>query len=151
MLLQYRTAVATLIQFIVVSLFSLINGADSVISTCSARHNHCVSNMLATTLLFLLTTFFFGTIWVLGFAVQDRRSRRLAYLLIMIEAAVFLIAAFNGSNHHNFIGLLASVANALLAIWVAILAFRLSRAKGGRIMASQRARRRPAHNPKIEL
>lgn len=151
MLLQYRTAVATQIQFIVVTLFSLLNGADSVVSTCSARANHCVGNMLPTTLLFLLTAFTFGAIWVLGFAVQDRRSHRLAYLLIMVEGAVFLIASFNLSTHHNFISLLASLADGLLAIWVASLAFRLSRAKGGRIVASERVRRRPAHNPKIEL
>lgn len=107
--------------------------------------------MLATTLLFLLTAFFFGAIWVLGFTVQERRSNRLAYLLIMIEAMVLLVSAFNASNHHHVISLLASVANSLLSIWVMLLAFRLIRAKGGRIVASERTRRRPAHNPKIEL
>ena len=151
MLLPNRTAATTLIQFVVVSLFSLLNGFDSVISTCSSRANNCVSNMLATTLLFLLTSFVFGAIWVLGFTVQDRRSRRLASLLIAIEAMVFLIASFNANNHRNLLSLLASTANALLAIWVAALAFRLIRAKGGRMVASERSRHRPAHNPKIEL
>ena len=151
MLLHYRTAVATLIQFIVVSLFSLINGFDSVITTCSAQPHNCVGNMLSSTLLFLLTTLFFGIIWILGFTVQDRRSQRLAWLLIMIEGLVLLVATFNANHHPTILSLVASAANAVLAIWVIILAFRLSQAKGGRIVASERARRRPAHNPKVEL
>ena len=151
MLLHYRTAVAALIQFIVVSLLSLVTGLDSVIGTCSTRHNNCVSNMLGTTLLFLLTAFVFGIIWVIGYAAQDRRSRRLAVLLIIIEAAVLLVAAFNASHHTSLLSLMASLTDASLAAWVIALAVRLIRANGGRIMASQRARQRPAHNPKIEL
>ena len=151
MLLYYRTAIATLVQFITVSLFSVINGLDSVITTCSARPNNCVSNMLSTTLLFLLTALFFGAIWILGFAAQDRRSRLLAYTLIMVEIGVLIVATFNATHRVNFISLLASVANVLLSLWVILLAFRLSRSKGGRIVASERARRRPARNPKIEL
>ncbi len=142
MFLHYRTAVATFVQFVSMSLLGIANAADSSISTCASRGSDCVSNLMVSIIFYILTALWFGFIWSLGYAAQDRRSARLAYLLIGIELMVIMVASFNAKHHTNLINLFTSVVDIGLALWVILLAWRLSRAKGGRIVASERARRR---------
>ena len=59
------------------------------------------------------------------------------------EGLVAKIALFNARNHVDLLGLTTSVIDLTLAIWVIILAFRLLRAKGGRLVVKQPRRRRP--------
>ncbi|MDL2341530.1 MAG: hypothetical protein QFB87_00420 [Patescibacteria group bacterium] len=142
MFLQYRTGLATLVQFISLCLLGILNTADSVISTCTSHHSTCISNLLVSVIFYLLMAAWFGGLWVIGYSAQERRSRRLALLLIGLELLVLLVAAFNAQHHANFINLLTSAIDSLLAIWVILLAWRLSRSKGGRIVSSQQARQR---------
>ncbi|MBC7708060.1 hypothetical protein H7Y63_02455 [Polaromonas sp.] len=149
MLLHYRTGLATLIQFITLSLLGIANGLDSVITTCGNNRNNCVSNLLVSTVFFLLTVGWFAGIWLVGYAAQDRRSRKLALILIAMELVVLLVATFNARHHTNLISFITSVTDALLAVWVILVAWRLRRAKGGRIVTSERARQR--RNPPTAL
>lgn len=142
MRLYYRTAIATFIQFVSLSLLGIANGLDSIVTTCSARGSDCVSNVIVSLLFFILTVFWFASIWVLGYSAQERRSRRLAYALIAVEAAVIIVASFNAKHHTNLLSLLTSIVDISLAVWVIVLAFRLSRSRGGRIMARDKAQRR---------
>jgi uncharacterized membrane protein YozB (DUF420 family) len=135
MRLRYRTGIATFIQFIVMSLLSIVNGIESVVSTCDGKSGSCLSNAFATTVFFVVISLWFASIWLLGYFAQDQRSRRLAYLLIIVEFGVIMIAGFNFQNHTNAISAATSLIDIALASWVIVLAFKLSRSKGGRIMS----------------
>lgn len=134
MRLRYRTGIATFIQFIVMSLLSFVNGIESVVSTCGGDNSgNCLSNAFATTIFCIIISLWFASIWILGYFAQDQRSQRLAYMLIAVEFGVIAIAGFNFQNHTTTISAGTSLIDIALASWVIILAFKLSRSKGGRI------------------
>lgn len=145
MKLTYQTAVATLIQFIVVSLFTIGSQIGSVVTTCHKDGGNCVSNLITSIIFYILVAVIFGIIWLIGYGAQSRRSKRLAQLLICSEGFIALLALFSfklGLRSHNILGLLASLAMLALTVWIITLAFRLMRAGGGRVVARQRARHR---------
>jgi len=140
--LTYETAIATFIQFIILSFLGIANGLNSVVTTCRHSSSDCVSNLIVSLIFFILTAVWFGAIWLLGFIAQDRRSKRLAQLLICAECLIALVALFNAKHHTDILSLFTSVIDLVLAIWVIILAYRLMRAGGGRVVSHQRPRRR---------
>ncbi len=142
MKLTYETAIATFIQFIILSFLGIANGLNSVVTTCRHSSSDCVSNLIVSLIFFILTAVWFGAIWLLGFIAQDRRSKRLAQLLICAECLIALVALFNAKHHTDILSLFTSVIDLVLAIWVIILAYRLMRAGGGRVVSHQRPRRR---------
>lgn len=150
MKLKYETAVATLIQFVLLTFLNIATGLSSVVSECHKDSSNCVSNLLVSLIFFLLISVWFGFIWILGFAAQDRRSKRLARVLIGAEVFIALIALFNAKHHTSILSLTTSLIDLTLALWVITLAYRLSRADGGRIMSKPRARqRRHSGAPKL--
>lgn len=145
MRLKYETAIATLIQFVVLTLLNVGTGAESVVGSCRGGNPDCVSNMIVSLIFFLLLAGWFGFVWVLGYAAQERRSKRLAQLLILAEVAIAMVALFNAKHHPDPLSLATSVIDFFLSLWVIILAYRLMRSGGGRIVSHQRprARQRP--------
>lgn len=143
MKLTYQTGVATFIQFIVLSLLSLANSVDSIVTTCVKDSSHCVENMIPSIWLFILITIWFGFVWFLGYTAQERRSRRRALLLIGAEGLIALMALFNSKHRADILSLGTSLIDFVLAIWIIFLAFRLMQAGGGRVVVRQRIRRRP--------
>ena len=87
-----------------------------------------------------MVVLYFGFIWALGYIAQLKRSKRLAQLLIAAEAFIALIALFNVRHHNDFISLMTSLIDIALATWVILLAFRLMRSKGGRVVVRARVR-----------
>ncbi len=144
---KYETAVITMVQFIVLSLLGIANALNSIVSTCHSTHGDCVSNLIVSLIFFILTVVWFGFVWILGYNAQERRSHRLAWLLIAAEIFIAMIALFNAKHHTDMLGLGTSVVDLFLAIWVISLAFRLVRAGGGRVVTKQRPRQRRRHNP----
>ncbi len=142
MKLTYQTGVATLIQFITLSFLGIANGVDSVVSTCRHDGSNCGSNLIVSLIFFILTALWFGAVWILGYTAQERRSRRLAQLLIVGEAFIALIALFNAKHHTDALGLATSLIDLLLCIWIIVLAFRLMLAGNKRITARPRRRRK---------
>lgn len=147
MKLKYETGIATLIQLILMSALTFASQTGSVVKECTKDGGNCARNLLTSVILYLLVTFIFGFIWLIGVTAQARRSRRLAQLLISIECFTALIALFSiklalGHGNKSLLGLLASLAIAGLAAWIMLLAWRLMRAGGGRIVTGQRARQR---------
>jgi drug/metabolite transporter (DMT)-like permease len=140
--LTYQTAVATLIQFITLSFLGIANALNSIVTTCRHDGHDCVSNLIVSIIFFILTALWFGAVWILGTLAQERRSKRLALLLIGAEGIIAMIAYFNARHHTDAIGLATSLIDLALALWIIILAFRLVRAKGERITSGQRRRRR---------
>ena len=141
MKLTYQTAVATLIQFILLSFLGIANGLNSVVTTCRHSSSDCFTNTLVSLIFFILTALWFGAVWLLGYTAQERRSHRLAQLLIVAELLIALVALFNARHHTDILSLATSLIDLCLAIWIITLAFRLMRSKGKRIPARSK---RPA-------
>jgi hypothetical protein len=143
--LRYETGTATLVQFLIIMLLGFIGGLAGIISQCRGTDvPSCVQDSVVSLAYILILAGWFGFIAMLGYAAQDQRSHRLAKFLIAAEALVLLISLFNAKHYPNALGLITSLTDAALAVWVIVLAFRLNRAKGGRITAtSTRPRRRP--------
>lgn len=141
MKLKYQTGVAALVQFIIMTLLNFVNGISGSVQECTTKNNDCVPNLVLSLLFFLVLTAWFAFLSVLGYAAQDRRSKRLAQLLLATEAAVALIALFDARHYPNYLGLFTSLIDAALAAWVALLAFRLVRANGGRVVTRGRNRK----------
>jgi hypothetical protein len=136
-------SVVTFIQFVTLSLLGIANGLNSVVYTCNKDSSDCVNNLLTSMIFFILTVIWFAFVWVLSYAVRDRRSKRLALVLIASELLIAMIAYFNARHHTDFLSLATSVIDLMLALWVTYLAFLIWRSKGGRVRTRQRARRRP--------
>ena len=144
MKLRYETGTATLIQFLAIMLLGFVGGIAGVIEQCRDEAvAGCVQDSVVSLMYVLLLAGWFGFIAMLGYAAQDQRSHRLAKVLMAAEFMVLVIALFNAKHFPNALGLVTSLVDAGLAGWIIVLAFRLNRAKGGRITAKPRQRRRP--------
>jgi hypothetical protein len=153
MRIRYETGIVTLVQFIVMSLLSLANSLNSIISTCVSGTGQCIENMIPSIILFILIAVWFAFIWVLGYTVQERRGRKLPAVLICAEGAIALIALFSIMHHVDALSLITSMIDLAFAVVVGLLALRIfiagERRVGSRRSRGQsrdRARRRP---PKI--
>ncbi len=146
MKLRYETGTATLTHFIVIMLLAFVGGIASIASQChNSGFADCAQGSISTFIYVLLLACWFGFLAMLGYAAQDQRSHRLARVLIIAELMVAFIALFNARHFPNLLGLITSIVDAGFAAWIIMLAYRLSRSKGGRILAKTpaRPRRRP--------
>ncbi|CAN5192406.1 hypothetical protein BH09PAT3_BH09PAT3_1480 [soil metagenome] len=151
MKLTYQTGIAALIHLAVITLFNVINGVHSSVAQCTNGSSDCVGNIITSMLYFMVLTFWFSFLWILAAAAQDRRSRKLAFVLIGAEGMVILVSLFNAQHHNNLLGLSTSLVDAILATWVALLAVRIFIAGGGRVTGSSRSRRRRLSKPSTEV
>ena len=142
MKLTYQTGIAALIHLAVISVFNVANGVNSSVQRCTNGSSDCIGNIITNMLYFMVITFWFTFLWILAAAAQDRRSRKLAFLLIGAELMVIAVSLFNAQNHNDYLGLTTSLVDATLAAWVAFLAARLFISGGGRVTGSSRGRRR---------
>jgi hypothetical protein len=142
MKLTYQTGIAALIHLAVITLFNVVNGVHASVQQCRGPSDDCVGDIITSMLYFMLITTWFAILWIIAAAAQDRRSRKLALLLIAGEGMVFIVSIFNAQHHNNLLGLTTSLVDATLAAWVAFLATRIFIAGGARVTGSQRARRR---------
>jgi len=142
MKIRYQTGIVTLIQFIVGATLGFANGIVSSVSGCTNHGTDCVSNTLVSLTLIILTAIWFAFVAALGYAAQDRRSRRLARFLLVAEAAITIVALYDAVHYPNFLSLITSLADFCLGLWALLLAYRLNRANGGRITAQPRKRQR---------
>ncbi len=140
MKLRYETGIATLIQFVTLTVLNVGTGLVSIVTGCRTGIGNCVVNSFTSIVFFILIALWFGFVWILGFAAQERRSKRLAQALIAAEALIFLIALFNARHHIDALGLLTSIVDCVLAIWVIVLASRLIKADGARLVVRSHQR-----------
>lgn len=127
---RYGTGFATLLQFILLSLLGIANGLNSIVTTCHSTGRDCISNLIVSLIFFIITVAWFAFIWVLGYTAQERRSKRLAQLLIAAEALIAMVAYFNARHHTDALSLITSLVDLALAIWIIILAILLIRSIG---------------------
>lgn len=142
MRLTYQAGIAALIQLAVMTLLNVLNGVYSTVQQCTNASNDCVGNIITSMLYFMILTFWFAFLWILGATAQDRRSRKLAIILIGAEFLVFGVALFDARHHTYLLGLVTSLTDALLAAWVMWLGLRIFIAGGGRVTGSTRSRQR---------
>lgn len=136
MKLTYETGIATLIQFIVLSFFTLGSQVVSVVTTCHNDGGNCIGNLLTSIIFYILVAMVFGSIWIIGVGAQERRGKRLAQLLVSIEGLVALGALFSlklSLHNKSIFALIASFLIFALAIWIITLAWRIMRSGGNRI------------------
>jgi uncharacterized membrane protein len=134
MRIHYQTGIATLVQFTAMSALGVISGINSSLGACTKQDGNCSTNVLLSVVFFLLTALFFAAVWVLGSTAQNQRSSLLARALILIELGIVLVALFNIQHRSNLLNLATSVLDIGLASWIIILAYRLSKSKGARIV-----------------
>jgi hypothetical protein len=149
MKLRYETGIATMIQFIVIGMLNLLYAFYSSIHSC-LKHDQCASNSLLAIVYFVIIGVWFGFIAALGYAAQDKRSKRLSQALIAAEGLVALVALFNLKHYSDYFGLVISIIDLGLALWIALLAFRLMRSGGGRITRTTSQRPRQRKKPSVE-
>ena len=146
MRLTYETGVATMFQFIILAFLNIANTIYSIIVTCTHGNGQCVPNMLSSIVFYMLIVIWFGFIVVLGYGAQAKRSKKIARFLMMAEAGVFIVAAYNiklGITYHNgALSLFTSLLDLVMSVWIISLAYRLMRAGGGRVVANHRRVRR---------
>ncbi len=137
--LKYETGIATTVQLIFVTVFNIINGTASSIDQCTNNSGNCVSNIVLSLLYFMVLSVGFVILWLIGMETQDKRSKRLAQLLILGEFVVAGISIFDLTHRDPSItGRMSSFVDGVFSIWVIILAVRLLRANGGRIKKHSR-------------
>ena len=137
--LTYQTAVVSLVQFISIMILGVPNTVINIVSTCHSDSSNCVSNMIVSLILYLLTAGWFGIIMIVAYAAQHRRSRQLAVILIGLEFITLVVAAYIDFPHDpNILSKATSLLDAALSIWIIYLAFRLF-LSGGRRMVKKRS------------
>jgi len=141
MKLTYETGTATLIQFIVLGILNILTGLDSIAQTCRHDSPNCLENVFTSFIFYLLIISWFGIVCVIGYAAEQKRSRRLAQLLILAEILIAFVAFFNiklNLKYHNgLLSLFTSAADLILAIWIITLAYRLMKAGSGRVVTAK--------------
>lgn len=141
MKLTYETGTATLIQFITLGMLNILTGLDSIIQTCRHDGTNCLENVFTSFVFYILIVGWFGIVCVIGYAAEQKRSRRLAQLLILAEIMIAFVAFFNirlNLKYHNgFLTLITSLADLVLAIWIITLAYRLMKAGSGRVVTTK--------------
>jgi len=142
MKIKYETNIATLVQFITISLLGIANGLNSIVTTCVHSSDDCVTNSMLSIIFFIITALFFAGVWVLGYTVQDRRSTRLAQLLILVELGIISVAFLNARHHTDLLSLFTSIIDMLLALWVIYACILLIKNGGKRAPARRPAKRR---------
>lgn len=119
---KYQTSFATLIQFIVVVLLSLLDTLIGIIATCHSDSTQCISNAIPSMIFFILTAGWFGIIALFGFLTQEKRDRKLAAVLFGLEFITLLVAGyFNLPREKGINNKLTSLIDALFALWVLYL------------------------------
>ncbi len=139
MKLKYETGIATMIQLIVLGLLNILTGISSTVSSC--RQDDCLGSVFINFIFYVVLVGWFAFLAGLGYAAQQRRGKRLAQALIAAEALVALVALFDVKHHNDILGLITSLADLTLSIWIITLAFRLMRSGGKRITTNGRHRK----------
>jgi hypothetical protein len=140
--LRYQTGVVALVQFLAGSTVGFGANLISSISSCTNHGTDCVSNTVTSLILIILTAGWYAFLAVLGYAAQDRRSRRLANVLLLAEGATILVALFDSLHFNNIFGLITSLLDTILAALVIFATLGLRRAAKGHVPISGNNRER---------
>ncbi|HEU4984148.1 MAG TPA: hypothetical protein VFT58_00795 [Nitrososphaera sp.] len=140
MRLRYQTGTATFIQLATAMFLIVINNVIAFISACTEESSECAITAMFSLVFIIMSGLWFLAVSAIGYGAEDRRSGKLAYVLIIAELMT-IAAAFGFFQHpSNWFSGLSALVIIVLAAWIIVLAWRLSRAKGGRIVHRPRKR-----------
>lgn len=142
-----QTGVSTFIQLAVVTFFVVIAGITDLFKNCEVG-TECVANSFLWIVIIVMVAVWFFILSSLGYAVQMKRSRRLAKLLIAGELFTAFLAFMIFSHPSGPLSLVGGFVTFLIALATAFMAFRVHQARGGRVTTTstgreRRTRRRP--------
>lgn len=146
MTLRYQTATATFIQLAVMTLLVIVGGIMDVVKNCESSAE-CVTNSFLWIIIAFMLACWYTALFAIGYFAQEKRSYKLARLLIageLFTAFVALMLVKNPSSTYSRIGALVALC---FAVWTIVLAYRIYKARGSRITtpsskSSKRPRRR---------
>lgn len=144
MRIRYETGLATMAQLIIGTAMSFVGAAASIISGCRTESGaDCVSNTFVSLVLVILTVCVYMCLLGLGYAAQERRSKRLAKLLILAEAVVALFYLFDTRHAPTYADRFTNFIAFATAAWVMVVAIRLLRAGRRRIVRRRQSAVKP--------
>ncbi len=141
-MMRYHTATATFIQLAVMTLITTIGGVLDVAKNCE-NSSECVTNSFLWIIIVFMLAGWYSALFAIGYFTQEKRSYKLARLLILGElftAFVAFMLARNPSSTYSRIGSLIAL---FFAAWVTILAYRIYKARGRRITTTRSGNYRP--------
>src|SRR5579862_1686611 len=146
MTLTHQTSVATFIQFVIVSLFTIVTQLVTTVNGCRKESvSNCLGDLTVAIIFYIFVAVVFGAVWLIGYMAQDKRSKRWTQLLLCVEGFFALLALFSiklNTSSRSFLGSIASFVMLLLSVWIISLALRLLKAGNQRV-----TRRRRPHHP----
>ena len=99
-----------MIQFVVGILLSFVTGGMSIIGGCrGANSGDCVSNAFVSLILIILVAVCYAILLGVGYIAQERRSPRLAMVLMGLEAVAVLVFALDAKHAPDPITLLTNI------------------------------------------
>jgi FtsH-binding integral membrane protein len=151
MTLRYETSITTFIQLVITSLFIIVGGVIETGKECQNGASSCVVSSFLWMVILLFVGGFFVCLTALGYFAQTKRSSRLAKLLIVAELGVALACLMLIRTPSSVLGGIGSFLIFLLSLWTVVLAYRLTKAKGARIVATTRTQKARPRRPKKSL
>ena len=121
-------------QLIGVVLLVIINNIIILIESCKSAPE-CAAAAMFSLFFVVSTAVWFGFLSMIGYKAEEQRSHKAAYALIVGEVATAAAAYGFFSNPGGFFGKLSAFLVLVSCGWVVYLAWRLARARGGRIVA----------------
>lgn len=141
--LSYETGITTFAQLVIIVPLAFLNGMLEIFKSCTGNNTgNCMINSIFSMFFVLVLAGWFGFVCMLGYAVQEKRGRLFAKLLILAELAVIPVSLFVIQNPARWLDVVIGFIALVLAFWTIVLALRVHQAKGSRIVARTRPRRR---------
>lgn len=135
--LRYQTGTATFIQLAIAVFVVVINNFIILIDSCNSAAE-CAAAAMFSLFFIIATAAWFGFLSMIGYKAEEQRNHRAAYVLIASELATAAVVYGFFANPGGTFGKLSALLILLTCGWVIMLAWRLARARGKRIVAHHR-------------
>lgn len=128
---NHNVSHATFIQAVVVIVLTAVNGVYSGLTSClGADKADCTTNSVLAVILVILAIIWFGFLSAMSYAAWVRRTTALIVLFAALEAITGGVSAFDLIHFDNAIGLITSLIDLLLALWVLYMTYHLFQLRG---------------------
>lgn len=128
---NHNVSQATFTQAAIVIILTAINGIFSGLSSCLGQDKaDCTTNSVLAVVLVVLAIIWFGFLSALSYAAWIRRTTALIVIFILLEIITTGVSAFDLKHYDNVVGLITSLINLLVGLWVLFMSVHLFRLRG---------------------
>lgn len=129
---NHNVSHAAFVQAVVVVVLSAVNGVYSGLTSCfGSDQKDCATNSALAVVLVILAIVWFGFLAALAYAAWIRRTTSLIVLFIILEIIVAgAIYVIDIRHHDNVLGLITSIIDLLLTLWVLYMGVHLFSLRG---------------------